>query len=84
MVVEKAHGHHIGKALHSATIATLQNTALVTSVSFYALSVVFCAGQSSCDRKTGNQHHKGLEIWYREWLALHWIPGGILHAWNHY
>ena len=43
VVVGKAHGHHIGKALAAFScqlipIDTLQNTALVTSVSFYALS----------------------------------------------
>ena len=27
---------------------------------------------------------QGLEISYGEWLALHQIPAGILHAWNHY
>ena len=44
MVVGKAHEHHIGKALHLVAflfIAALQNTALVTPVSFYALSVQF-------------------------------------------
>ena len=30
--------------------------------------------------KSGNELHK----WYGEWLALHRIPAGILHAWNHY
>ena len=40
MVVGKAHGHHISKALH--LVAYLQNTAFtVTPVSFYSLSVQF-------------------------------------------
>ena len=62
MVVGKAHEHHVGKALYSAT---LQNTALlpsVTSVSFYPLSMFFCAGQSPCDRKTGNQMARNLVL----------------------
>ena len=56
MVVGKVHGHYV---FSCQLIATLQNTTLVTLVSFYALLVVFCAGQLSCDRKTGNWHHKG-------------------------
>ena len=57
MVVGKAHGHHMGKVLH---LVALQNTALVTPVSFYALSVQFSgAGQSSCDQKLGNRFTKG-------------------------
>ena len=51
-------------------------------VSFYALSVQLSvsAGQLSCDRK---YKEIGVKIWYRELLALHRIPAGILHAWNH-
>ena len=50
-------------------------------VSFYALSVQFpVLGQLSCDRKTGNQLHKGLKVWYKEWLALHQIlAGNVTH-----
>ena len=80
VVVGKAHGHHIGKgaALSCLLIlATLKDTHSFSKagmVSFYVQISVLV----SC------LLHKGLKIWYGEWLALHRIPAGILHAWNHY
>ena len=54
VVVGKAHGHHIGKELYSvACLAALQNTALVTPVSFYALSVQYSFLCWSVVTKTG-------------------------------
>ena len=72
-------GHNKQETL-STRLFTLQNTALVTSVSFYALSLFsVLVTESPCDQKTGNWLHKGFKIWYREWLALHWIPHQLLY-----
>ena len=77
--------HRYGAAFSCLLIAALQNTALVTPVSFYALSVQFSVLVSRhVIGKPGNRIHKGLEIWYREWLALYRNPAGILYACNHY
>ena len=63
-------------------IATLKeyNFSNAGRVSFYAVLVQFsCASQLSCDLKSGNRLHKGLKIWYGEWLALHWIPVAYMY-----
>ena len=80
VVVGKAHGHHIGKALLTCSYTTKYSFSNAGQL----LCSVSTAGQSSCNRKPGNWIHKGLEIWYGEWLALHRIPAGMLYGWNHY
>ena len=66
-------GKPTGKMLLLVT-ATLQNThtalVMLHGQLLCLVGTVFCAAQSSCDWKPGNQLHKGLKIWYGECLAF--------------
>ena len=84
MVVEKAYRYHVYKALHHSY--TTENTLVSWDGHFlHSVGTVFCTVQLSCDQKLRNPFHKQFKIWYREWLALHWIlRSWLVHVWNHH
>ena len=87
----RAH-HQVRCCIKLLTNRYAKNSLLAALVQLGSLVTVawLCGCQWSCERKSGNQLHKGR---YGEWLALHRVQAGKLcctklfvglHVWNHY